>query len=358
MAADRTQWITPSVEGTGDTAGSLDLVGVGSDLTLIIDEGGVIRHVTVGQPGLKRELSIAAQWRGLAWAETVAPQTRPTIDVLLRTADGSPPSPWRHVDQLAAGGSLIPLLYSTVRVGNNIIACGRDLRLMDLTSLVLDHEASVARSYARAMRMRGIGLETLWLDVLAPAARRLGELWLNDVCSFVDVTAGVGCLQDLLHASAHSGQMPVRDVVQSKRILLAAAPNERHSFGLAMVAAFFRQAGWFVRLEGALSDVDLAQEVKRNWFAVIGISESDETRLNELAALIRTLRRVSRNAAVRIMVGGPLFTHKPELARQVGADATAFDGRQAVQQAQRFLDGPGKGLADADAVARSAPAKV
>ena len=336
----------PSPWDTQVSPGSLESVGIGSDVILIIDAAGVVRHVAVRQPGLRRELSAAAQWRGVAWAETVTRETRPAVDALLRSSDGDPVPHWRHVDQLVAGGSLVPLLYSAVRVGNDIIASGRDIRLLDLTSIVLNHEASVARGYARAMRLRGMGLETLWLDVLAPAARRLGDLWLQDVCSFVDVTAGVACLQGVLHDSADLGSIATQDVVESKRILLAAAPGEQHCFGIAMVAAFFRQAGWFVRLEGAPSDVDLAQAVKRNWFAIVGISESDETRLDALAALIRTLRRVSRNPAVRIMVGGPLFMYKPELARQVGADDTAFDGRQAVRQAQRFLNGPRKELAD------------
>jgi len=349
--ADSMPRITREVGDTQDPAESLRLVGIGSDLTLIIDAGGVIRRVTIGQPTFRRELSSATQWRGLAWAETVTRETRPVVDALLRSASSGSVPHWRYVDQLTAGGSLMPLLYSAVRVGNDIIACGRDVRLMDLTSIVLDHETSIARAYARAIRVRGMGLETLWLNVLAPAARRLGDLWLEDVCSFVDVTAGVACLQDVLYDSADPGSIAISDVVQSKRILLAAAPNEQHSFGLAMVAAFFRQAGWFVRFEGAPSDVDLVQAVKRNWFAVVGISESDETRLDAVAALIRTLRRSSRNAAVCIMVGGPLFTCKPELARQVGADATAFDGRQAVRQAQRFLDGPRKELTDAAGIA-------
>jgi methanogenic corrinoid protein MtbC1 len=37
------------------------------------------------------------------------------------------------------------------------------------------------------------------------------------------------------------------------------------------------------------------------------------------------------------MVGGPVFLAHPELVAMVGADATAADGRQAVQQAQRLL---------------------
>jgi methanogenic corrinoid protein MtbC1 len=38
------------------------------------------------------------------------------------------------------------------------------------------------------------------------------------------------------------------------------------------------------------------------------------------------------------MVGGPVFVAKPELARRVGADATAADARGAVTQAERLLD--------------------
>ena len=230
------------------------------------------------------------------------------------------------------------MLYSAFRADGQIIALGYDLRSMDLTEILLKYDGFVARAYAKAMRLRGIKLETLCLDILAPAARRLGDLWSDDACSFTDVTVGVGHLQGVLRDTFLPNSATEHEGVESKRILLAAAPGEGHTFGLAMVAGLFRHAGWLVQHQTMTSDTMLAQTVSRNWFAIIGLSSSDERRLDVLKACIRKLRKASRNKAVRIMVGGVVFIDQPEITAQVGADFMAFDARDAVRRAQRYLD--------------------
>ena len=115
-------------------------------------------------------------------------------------------------------------------------------------------------------------------------------------------------------------------------------PGEQHSFGLRIVTDFFRYAGWEVWSEPDLrADSDLVQLVRGEWFAVVGLSLSCETRLDAMTSGIRALRRASRNRALGILVGGPLFNSHPELVARVGADATAIDGGQAPIQAQNVL---------------------
>ncbi|GLS64576.1 hypothetical protein GCM10007888_29570 [Methylobacterium oxalidis] len=74
------------------------------------------------------------------------------------------------------------------------------------------------------------------------------------------------------------------------------------------------------------------------WFGVAGLTLSCETQVDWLAAIIRGVRRASCNRAIGIMVGGPVFSAKPELIAQVGADASAADAPTAVLLAQRLLD--------------------
>ena len=52
------------------------------------------------------------------------------------------------------------------------------------------------RLYRRA-RAYGMPVETLYLDLLAPAARHLGELWCADACDFASVTLALGRLQEV-----------------------------------------------------------------------------------------------------------------------------------------------------------------
>ncbi len=181
------------------------------------------------------------------------------------------------------------------------------------------------------------GVESVCLELLAPAARYLGALWEEDLCSFTDVTLGMLSLQDALHTVTAENHFAQIDGFRRHRIALASAPGEHHSFGLSMVSTFFQKAGWSVTALHDSTLPDLAALLRREWFGVLGISVGSEARLERLAAVLPRLRDVSRNASISVMVGGPIFVAHPELAAQIGADATASDGVQATWVAENLL---------------------
>jgi methanogenic corrinoid protein MtbC1 len=212
--------------------------------------------------------------------------------------------------------------------------------------LILSQELPSATAYLERMRSRGMAAETLYLELLAPAARHLGDLWTDDVVDFGQVTIGLGHLHRLLRdlspepvtpaPSAARGRRQA-SVGEGRRGLLVAAPGERHTFGLAMVTAFFRRAGWITWSGAPANSAELNRIVRGHWFEVVGFSLADERRLDALRAGIRKVRQASRNPCIRIMVGGPVFIEHPEFVAEVGADAMAVDGRQAVLQAESLL---------------------
>jgi methanogenic corrinoid protein MtbC1 len=211
----------------------------------------------------------------------------------------------------------------------------------ELTRLLLLDDAEGAGALVAALRGRGVALERMFLELLTPAARRLGEMWEADTCSFTDVTVGLGRLHQILrdHAPEFVAEIPSAAPAGSPRTaLLMPAPGEQHTFGLAMLAEFLVRAGWEVRDAAPADAADAARTVAAEWFAVVGISLGGRDRLRPLAGLIRAIRHASCNTSVGVMVGGPVFVAKPELARRVGADATAADARGAVTQAERLLD--------------------
>lgn len=57
--------------------------------------------------------------------------------------------------------------------------------------LTITAEADVLLDFVDAVVARGIGLESILVDLLAPTARLLGEYWESDRCDFVDVTMGL-----------------------------------------------------------------------------------------------------------------------------------------------------------------------
>lgn len=205
------------------------------------------------------------------------------------------------------------------------------------TRLILERDVADASERIAALRAEGISLEAIFLDLLGPAARRLGDMWIEDLCDFTQVTVGLWRLQQLVRDLSPAFCDAAEPQDQTRRVLLVAAQGEQHTFGLFMVAEFFRRAGWDVWAGPVATQAELLDLVRHDWYAVVGISVSCETRLEGLAATIHAIRRASRNRAVGVMVGGAVFLDHPELAALLGADASATDGRQATLQAESLL---------------------
>ena len=207
----------------------------------------------------------------------------------------------------------------------------------EFAEALLARSVAGAEAYVADVRARGTTLETLYLDLLAPAARRLGDLWAVDLCDFTDVTLGLWRLQHMLHELGPAFLSETERHGHGRQILLTPLPGEHHTFGLSMVAEFFRRGGWNVWSLPLAAIDDLAAVVRGEWFAVVGFSLGSETRLEQLASGIRVVRRASRNPALGIMVGGPAFIDHPDLVARVGADVTAVDARQAPMQARNLV---------------------
>lgn len=216
--------------------------------------------------------------------------------------------------------------------------------VLSFTQHVLARDELAIQNQIRGLRERGVSVEALFVDLLTPAARHLGELWDDDRCHFADVTVGLGRLQQIMRSlgAAFGGEVEVP--VGGRRALLMPAPGEQHTFGLSMVAEFFVRAGWEV--VGLLDPQATGYEdkVQTEWFDLVGISAGSTTRLSSVLSCVSTVRRLSHNRAVAVMVGGPLFMVHPELAERVGADGVATDGQQAPSLAERLISRRVKGL--------------
>jgi methanogenic corrinoid protein MtbC1 len=183
----------------------------------------------------------------------------------------------------------------------------------------------------------GCTIETVFLDLLAPAARRLGEMWESDEVDFVEVTMAMGRMQRLLRSlsPAFLGDAERNEPVGS--VLLSCMSGEQHTFGLIMVGEFLIRDGWQVLVGAPWSEADLASIVATQWYDVIGFSVGTDNRLPKLRNDIRRLRAASRNPNVQVMVGGQPIAKNPNLARELGADAYAADTRSVPRVARALL---------------------
>ena len=248
--------------------------------------------------------------------------------------------------------AIIPALSGTTRDQASIarktpivkvasVSSGFPQDLASFTRLLIITDQTPHLDFIAARLARGESLQSIYLDWLQPAARLLGSWWEADDCSFIDVTLGVGRLQQLLRRySAQFLQDGPRSEgsCQRRRALIIPAEGEQHTFGLSMVAEFFRRAGW--ELWGwplLASDREQVALLHNKWLAVIGISAAADVNLIGLASRIKLFRTLSRNPEVKIMVGGHIFAAAPDLWSDVGADAYAADAAEAVLYAESLV---------------------
>lgn len=208
----------------------------------------------------------------------------------------------------------------------------------DFTLVVLEHEVDAALTYMERVRIAGHSVEAIFLDLLSPTARLLGDMWATDLCSFTDVTIGLSRLQQVLRDLGPTFEAEDAGRFVRGRILLATTPGEQHSFGLSMLESFFRRAGWEVCGGEALGRRDLLRLAREDKFDVIGLSLSSDVFYESIRALVPALRTASKNPSVLMMVGGRYFADHPDHAITAGADAAASDAPDALRRAEASLD--------------------
>jgi methanogenic corrinoid protein MtbC1 len=210
-----------------------------------------------------------------------------------------------------------------------------DEDIVRLSSLILGPDNSDALEYINALRENGLTLDNLYLELLEPTARHLGELWIVDEVDFFAVTLGVGRLQRIVHHFADLDQVEPYD--EKRRALMLVPPGEDHTFGSQLVQRFLRAADWSVRALDGCETQKATDVVSREWIVVVGISISADVDVDDLRKLILSIKSHSLNPHIGIMIGGPMIVRRPELVSEVGADGEAQNAPAAVLLAETML---------------------
>jgi MerR family transcriptional regulator, light-induced transcriptional regulator len=197
-----------------------------------------------------------------------------------------------------------------------------------------DPDAAVAM--VRSMLARGVSFEAILLDLLAPAARELGNRWVHDTTSFVEVTLGVARMHRILREFDGVPAHLWSTAGDRSHALLLPVPGEQHTFGLRLVQEFLLRESWTVTNHPVETVQGIKAVVSAQHFDVVGFSLSGETLIEELTTAISMARTFSRNRHIKVIVGGQLFAERRELFESCGADAHAADAPEAVRVMNRW----------------------
>ena len=261
---------------------------------------------------------------------------------LSNSIDSCDEGDWKGRLSEAIVAKVIPSLYAAhfdQRPGNQNKRPSFELRRRAeadrFLGLVLSNGAEAQWQHLLGLRAAGMDLETILMEVMAPAVRELGEMWLTDRMSFVEVTTKSARLQHMIRSLGRSDSYALTDGRAS--ILLAAAPGEQHTFGLFVMAEFFLAAGWSVSLEANASLDMLCDLANNNRYDAIGMSVGSERLLPMVGDQVATLRQAAQSHNSRIFLGGWAFTIEGQSLDDYGADLIAIDGRSAVERAESLL---------------------
>ena len=278
-------------------------------------------------------------------AEQEAPQTGNPAGV-----DGADGSDSRSPDERCASlrrtieSEIIPrLMLAHVLSSNEALApdvAGASVEVGEvatLTQLVLGSDATRGAAYVRNRRESGVPVETLYLELLSPAAQRLGAMWEADLCDFTQVTVGLWRLQQIVFDLSPSFQRERGGKLPVRRALLVPAPGSQHTFGVMMLGEFFRRGGWDTHGDPCATVAQITELLSSQWFDLVGLSVGSEHQVRPMASAILALRKASLNRHLVVMVGGPVLAYLPDFVERVGADGTASDAAGAVNEAERLV---------------------
>lgn len=169
--------------GDLDAGSAAALIAAAADVTLILDERGIIQDLAFQSTELMDELEGVDRWTGCSLPDLVTPESKPKVAALLREAATTTEPRWRHLNHVAAGGRSVPVLYCGVQFGTDgrIVAFGRDLRALSaLQQRLVNAQHSMERDYSklRDVEMRYRLLFQLSAEavlILEPARQRVLE---------------------------------------------------------------------------------------------------------------------------------------------------------------------------------------
>lgn len=200
-------------------------------------------------------------------------------------------------------------------------------------------EAEELRQEVEKFLARGVSMERILIDLLAPSARQLGELWEEDACDFVDVTMGLWRLQEVMRSVAMKAPPVMRPLQRPPSALFAPMPGDDHSFGALMIEEIFARAGWETDVVYEPNRARTLDLLAARSFDLVGLTVTTDCPSGVLADLISAIRSVSRNSAIRVLVGGRAINADPALSVAAGADGTAPDADAALILAQEMVTG-------------------
>lgn len=193
-----------------------------------------------------------------------------------------------------------------------------------------------AINYIMGLADAGISIRDIYLNILQPVQREIGNLWHANKISVAQEHYCTGLTQ-LAIAQLYSRLFDARP--KKHKMISTCVSGELHEIGLRMVTDIMELEGWDTTYLGAnMPNESIVQTILQSNADLVAISVTYPLNLHKAEDLISRIRSEARLDRVKIMVGGYPFLNDPELWQKIGADSFAADASLAGMIAERLVE--------------------
>jgi MerR family transcriptional regulator, light-induced transcriptional regulator len=180
-----------------------------------------------------------------------------------------------------------------------------------------------------------VNVKDIYLHIFQPVQYEIGRLWqLNKISVAQEhyCTAATQLIMSQLYPYVFSSER------NGKKLIATSVAGDLHEIGVRMVADFFEMEGWDTYYLGANTPIEsILKTIREQKAQLLLVSATMAYHVRAIADLIMAVKRDSRTAQVKIMVGGYPFNAAPDLWKTVGADAHSTDAQQALEMANLLV---------------------
>lgn len=202
-----------------------------------------------------------------------------------------------------------------------------------LCAALMSESETSHKAVLSALIATGVTSEQVYQEYVPEAAQRLGEMWISDTASFVDVTLGASRLQALFRSAGDARGLPMldRSIPLGQEVLMVIPPFEQHSLGAFVAADTFRRHGVWVRMAIGMETPELVELLRESRFSAVGLTLATRKSVEKAGELIEDLRMNVRSLPP-VMVGGRIVAERGAGARRCGADHAVGSVREAIER--------------------------
>lgn len=162
-------------------------------------------------------------------------------------------------------------------------------------------------------------------DLYVPdLARRLGEDWMEDRLSFVQVGLATARMQAMLRAIGCAWSADAAAPGAERSVALIVPQDEQHTLGALVLLGQLRRLGVTVRLMLGPAPGEVPPMLQRGGMGGVLISVAGTGKLAHVGDLVKEIRRDGPQG-LPVVVGGAVLQSDIESVRSLGADLVTAD---------------------------------